>query len=240
MLHARNLKKIQGTFSLSIENLQIKTPGIYGLIGPNGCGKSTTAKLLCGILTPDSGEIAIELDSVDITMITQKPYIMDSTVFNNLAYPLQLRGRKGYKPLCDEYLEKIGFLERKNQRARALSGGEKQKLALLRAMIFRPRLIILDEAMTELDLDSIELFEGMILERQKVDPVIWIIISHQLVQISQLCDYIFFMANGQVEIEGPMEKLLCSANPLVTRFLRHKILETKPRAEKKNIETITC
>ena len=231
MLHARNVKKKQGSFSLSIDNLQIKTPGIYGLIGPNGCGKSTTAKLLCGILTPDSGEIAINLDSVDITMITQKPYIMDSTVFNNISYPLQLRGRKDYKPLCDEYLEKIGFLERKNQRARALSGGEKQKLALLRALIFNPRLIILDEAMTELDLDSLDLFEGMILERQKVDPIIWIIISHQLVQISQLCDYVFFMANGKLEAEGTMNDLLSSSNPLVSRFLRHKILETKSQQE---------
>jgi len=235
MLYARNLKKNQGAFSLSIDNLQINAPGIYGLIGPNGCGKSTTAKLLCGILTPDSGEIAIKLDSVDITMITQKPYIMDSTVYNNLAYPLQLRGRKDYGYLCDEYLEKIGFLERKNQRARALSGGEKQKLALLRAMIFNPRLIILDEAMTDLDLDSLDMFEEMVLERQKNDPVIWIIISHQLAHIKRLCNYIFFMTKGQLEAEGPTDEVLQSSNPQIRRYLRHEVLDVQLAAEAENI-----
>ena len=221
MLRIRSLKKSLGSFSLSIDSLEIKAPGIYALIGPNGCGKSTTAKLLSGILAPDSGEIAIALDRRDITMITQKPYIMDSTVYKNLAYPLKLRG-KNSRPLCDEYLEKIGFIERKNQKARALSGGEKQKLSLLRAMIFNPRLIILDEAMTDLDLDSLDMFEGMVLERQKQDPVIWIIISHQLAHIKRLCDYIFFMAQGCLEAEGPTEDLLRSPNPQVRRYLRHE------------------
>ena len=225
MLHITSLKKTIGTFSLCIDSLHIESPGIYGLIGPNGCGKSTTAKLLCGILSPDSGKLDTSLDSRDITMITQKPYIMDDTVFNNLAYPLQLRGNKSYKTLCDEYLEKIGFMDKKNQRARGLSGGEKQKLALLRAMIFNPRLIILDEAMTDLDLDSLDMFEGMVLERQKQEPVIWIIISHQMPQIRQLCDYIFFMTDGRLETEGPTEELLRSANPMVRRYMKHADLD---------------
>ena len=224
MLHISSLAKTAGSFSLSISDLHIESPGVYGLIGPNGCGKSTTAKLLCGILQPDGGKIDIALEPRSITMITQKPYIMDDTVYNNLAYPLRLRGVQSYKPLCDEYLEKAGLLERKNQRARGLSGGERQKLALLRAMIFNPRLIILDEAMTDLDLDSVDLFEGMILERQRQDPIVWIVISHQLAQIRRLCGYIFFMANGKLEAEGPTEALLHSPNQLVRRYLQHDAL----------------
>jgi tungstate transport system ATP-binding protein len=225
MLRASSLIKTLGSFSLSINELCINSPGIYGLIGPNGCGKSTTAKLFCGVLQPDSGKIDISLDRLDVTMITQKPYIMDDTVYNNLAYPLHIRGIKPVAPLCEEHLKMIGFTERKHQRARMLSGGEKQKLALLRAMIFRPRLIILDEAMTELDLDSLDFFEGMILERQEIDPIIWIIISHQLAQVRRLCDYIFFMNGGRLEAEGPTEELLHSSNPLVSRFLKHGVME---------------
>jgi len=224
MLRISSLARTAGAFSLFVNSLTIPAPGIYCLIGPNSCGKSTTATILCGILQPDSGEIDMSLDRRDITMITQKPYIMDDTVYNNLAYPLRLRGVKAYKDVCDAYLEKIGFLERKNQRAKGLSGGERQKLALLRAMIFQPRLIILDEAMTDLDLDSLELFEGMILERQKQDPIIWIIISHQLAQVKRLCDYIFFFTNGKLEAEGPTEELLHSPNPMVRRYLKHGAL----------------
>ena len=223
MLRITSLKKTIGFFSLSLNSLQIHSPGIYALIGSNGCGKSTAAKLISGILKPDSGEIGFSMELRDITMITQKPYIMDDTVYNNLAYPLRLRGKTG-KPLCDEYLEKAGLLKRKDERARGLSGGEKQKLALLRAMIFRPRLLILDEAMTDLDLDSLDLFENMILERQKEDPVIWIIISHQLAQVRRLCDYVFFMSNGQLETEGTVKELLNSPNTTVRRYLKHGLL----------------
>jgi ABC-type multidrug transport system ATPase subunit len=234
VLHARSLTKTQGVFSLSIDSLEIRQPGIYGLIGPNGCGKSTTAKIIAGILPPDSGTVSISLDPRDITMVTQKPYIMDDTVYNNLAYPLKLRGEKNHTSLCDEYLGKIGFLERKNQRARGLSGGEKQKLALLRAMIFNPQLIILDEAMTDLDLDSLDMFENMILEQKERT---WIIISHQLAHVRRLCGYIFFMANGRLEAEGPAKELLrlpsagdvpqahSSTNAEVRRYLKHEIME---------------
>ena len=224
MLCVSSLAKRSGTFSLLIDKLRIESPGIYGFIGPNGSGKSTTAKLLCGILQGDSGKIDISLEPRDLTMITQKPYIMDDTVYNNLAYPLRLRGVQSYKALCDEYLEKAHLLERKNQQARGLSGGERQKLSLLRAMIFNPRLIILDEAMTDLDLDSLDLFEGMILERQKQDPIIWIVISHQLAQVRRLCDYIFFLASGRLEAEGPTEELLHSPNQMVRRYLQHGAL----------------
>jgi len=224
MLRVSRLAKKQGDFSLYVEELRIESPGVYGLMGPNGCGKSTTAKLIAGILKSDGGKIETGLESRDVTMVTQKPYIMDDTVFNNLAYPLRVRGIENYRELCEERLGKIGFLERKNQRARALSGGEKQKLALLRAMVFNPKLVILDEAMTDLDLDSLDLFTGMILESQKQNPAVWIVISHQLAHVRRLCGHVFFMANGKLETQGPTEELLRSENPAVRRYLRHEIL----------------
>ena len=221
MLQVTSLKKDISLFSLSVEKMQIESPGIFGLIGPNACGKSTLAKLLCGILQPDSGKIETAFTQKDITMVTQKPYIMKDTVFNNLEYPLKIRGIKNSKTIIDDYLNKTNLINKKYQMARELSGGEKQKLAILRAMIFSPKLIILDESMTDLDLDSLDLFKEMIQERQKQNPAVWIIISHQIAMIRQLCDYIFFMSNGKIEDKGQTEDFFYSQNPLIKRYLRH-------------------
>jgi ABC-type multidrug transport system ATPase subunit len=62
------------------------------------------------------------------------------------------------------------------------------------------------------------------LERQKEDPIIWIIISHQLAHIKRLCGYIFFMENGHLEAEGPIDEFLCSSNPKIVRYLKHGTL----------------
>ena len=228
MLRIESLRKTLGAsgegFTLFIEDMRIREPGIYGLVGSNGCGKSTLAKLIAGILKADGGKIETPLSARDITMVTQKPYIMDDTVFNNLAYPLRLRGVSHRRELCDERLAEIGLAGRGNQHARELSGGEKQKLALLRAMIFNPKLVILDEAMTDLDLDSLDLFIGKILERQRQTSTTWIVISHQLSQIRRLCGHVFFMAAGRLETQAPTEELLRSGNPEVRRYLRHEVL----------------
>lgn len=222
-----NLEKAMGSFSLHIDHFEITSPGLYGLIGPNGCGKSTTAKLIAGIIPHDAGEIDYEgLGSRDITMLPQKPYLMDDTVWGNLIYPLKVRGISPDEKLCSEYLDKIGLLRKQKQRARSLSSGEQQKLALARAMIFEPKLLIVDEALTDLDIDSLDMFERMILDIQKIRPVIWLIISHQLPHIRRLCEYIFFMADGRLETEGTADEILIRpANPLVKQYLKHETME---------------
>ena len=216
------IEKKLGDFSLDIERLVIPNPGIYGLVGPNGSGKSTLAKLMAGITEPDRGNIDTEgLGPRDITLLTRKPYMMDDSVYNNLVYPLRLRKIKPDPRLIDEYLYRIGLSQRRKQKARSLSGGEQQKLALLRALIFKPRLIIADEAMTALDIDSLDVFEKMILDEQKKYPVTWIVISHQMSHVIRLVDRLFFMYNGKVEAEGNLQEIFTlSSNPHLRQYLR--------------------
>ena len=216
------IEKKLGDFSLRIEKLRIDHPGIYGLIGPNGSGKSTLAKLMAGLLEPDSGVIdSGGLDSKDITFLSRKPYMMDDTVYNNLVYPLRLRNIKPDQDSIAAWLDKMGFTGRIKQKARSLSGGEQQKLAFIRALVFAPRLIIADEAMTALDMDSLDLFERTILERQKEDPGVWIIISHQMPHIRRLCDHVFFMYGGRIETGGNAEAIFSGApNPRLRQYLR--------------------
>ena len=216
------VEKKLGDFFLSIDKLAVPAPGIYGLIGPNGSGKSTLAKLMAGLIEPDRGNVNTEaLLPRDITCLWRKPYMMNDTVYNNLLYPLKLRKIKINQKLINESLEKMGFSERRKQKAKSLSSGEQQKLAFLRALIFKPRLVIADEAMTALDIDSLDLFENMILEEQKKDPITWIITSHQMPHIRRLCEYIFFMYQGKIETEGKTEEVFSNAvNPRLRQYLR--------------------
>jgi len=216
------VEKKLGDFSLCIDRLQVPGTGIYGIIGPNGSGKSTLAKLIAGLLEADEGKIEIPgLTSRDITILSRKPYMMDDTVYNNLVYPLRVRKQKPDTGLIKEYLDKMHFSGRGKQKARSLSGGEQQKLAFLRALIFKPRLIIADEALTALDIDSLDYFENLILEEQKKDPIIWIIISHQMPHIRRLTEHVFFMHQGKIETSGSVGEIFSHhPNPHLRQYLR--------------------
>jgi len=193
------IEKKLGSFSLCIERLDISEPGVYGLIGPNGSGKSTLAKIMAGLLKPDCGTVDTKgLNQSDITFLSRKPYMMDDTVYNNLVYPLKLRKIKPDPEFIDELLGRMNFSRRAKQKAKSLSGGEQQKLAFLRAIIFKPKLIIADEAMTAMDMDSLDLFEKTILEEQEKEKSIWLIISHQMSHIKNLCSRIYNMDNGRI------------------------------------------
>jgi ABC-type multidrug transport system ATPase subunit len=147
--------------------------------------------------------------------------MMDDTVYNNLVYPLRLRKIKPDPALINEYLDKMRFSDRAKQKARSLSGGEQQKLSLLRALIFKPKLIIADEAMTALDIDSLDLFENLILDEQKKEPIIWIIISHQMTHVRRLAGHVFFMYHGKIEASGSVEEILSRhSNQHLRQYLR--------------------
>ena len=84
-----NLRKQMGDFCLQIDRMELAPGVVHGLVGSNGCGKSTLSKLIMGILTPDGGRIDYEgLTPRDLTMTSQKPYLLHDTVYQNLIYPL--------------------------------------------------------------------------------------------------------------------------------------------------------
>jgi len=218
-----NLKKNFDKFSLNIESLEIPKGKIYGIIGPNGCGKSTLMKIMAGIVRPDSGIIDYEeLTPRDITMVLRKPYLLHDTVIRNLIYPLKLRKIKPDAEVIDHYLEITGLQHYRNDYALTLSGGEQQKLALARALIFSPKMIFIDEAFSNMDIESVAFFENYILEKQKETPITWVIISHQLSNIKRLCDYTFFMHNGEVCASGETDILISSPkDEKLKQYLQH-------------------
>ena len=206
-----NVIKCFDKFTLNIESVEIQAGRIYGIVGPNGCGKTTAMKLMAGLIQPDSGSIDYEgLTPRDITMVLRKPYLLHDTVIRNLEYPLKLRKIKPDYELIEHYLEITGLTGYRNEYALGLSGGEQQKLALARALIFSPKMIFIDEAFSNMDIESVAFFENYILELQKAKPITWVIISHQLSNIKRLCEYVFFMSDGKVSASGTTEELLSS------------------------------
>ncbi|MCL2662607.1 MAG: ABC transporter ATP-binding protein [Oscillospiraceae bacterium] len=218
-----NVIKSFDKFTLNIESIDIHEGKIYGIIGPNGCGKTTAMKLMAGLIQPDSGVIDYKgLTPRDITMVLRKPYLLHDTVARNLEYPLKLRKIKPDNRLIEHYLEITGLTDYRNEYALGLSGGEQQKLALARALIFSPKMIFIDEAFSNMDIESVAFFENYILELQKANPITWVIISHQLSNIKRLCEYVFFMCDGEVDASGTTNELLSfPENKTLKQYLQY-------------------
>ena len=197
-----DLKVSVGGFCLSVPSAEF-TPGkIHGITGHNGSGKTILLKTIMGILTPESGVIDYEgLVLQEVTLMTQRPYLLHGSVYENLVYPLKLRGIRPDAPEMaaeiDRLLDRVGLLEQKNQYARSLSSGERQKLSFLRAIIFRPKFIMMDESLSNMDPESEAQILGLIGEIQASrEPVTWLIVNHQLEQKEGLCDVVHRMEKG--------------------------------------------
>ena len=219
------LQKKFGDFELEVKNLDFEPGLIHGLIGPNGCGKSALAKLIADVVTADRKEIDFRgLTARDITLASQKPYIMRDTVLANLEYPLRLRGIKSDDGRIAYWLGVCGLGEKKTAYARSLSSGQQQRLSLARALIFKPKLVIIDESLSNLDLDAVEAFESEILQIQKTEPITWIIVSHQLTHVQRLCDRVHFMSRGKIVKTGTVEEVINNpVEPELIRYLKHTV-----------------
>jgi ABC-type multidrug transport system ATPase subunit len=215
------LEKKIGDFHLNIPDLKIEENKIHGVIGNNGSGKSTLVKLIGGLLEADKGRIDFgTLTTMDITITSQRPYMLHDTVYNNIVYPLQIRKQKPSKEKVMDWLSKCGLAEKEKQYAPSLSSGERQKLSLARALIFKPKLVLIDETLSNLDPDSVVLFEQFISEIQSIEPITWIIVSHQLAHIYKMCQLIHFMDAGSIIFSGaPDENFFKARNPIIKQYL---------------------
>lgn len=193
------VEKTVGRFKLDIKEAVFEEGKIHGLIGHNGAGKSILLKIIMGIMKQDKGEIDYGGISMnEITMMTQNPYLLHATVYENIVYPLKIRGIKPRAEETDALLERAGMLEHRNQNAYSLSSGERQKLSFLRAVIFKPKLLLMDETLSNLDPDSEKVIMEMIKEMQKELKATWIIVSHQLESKEGLCNEIHRMERGRL------------------------------------------
>jgi ABC-2 type transport system ATP-binding protein len=198
---------------LVVDDFSIKVPkgAIYGFLGPNGSGKTTTIRMLCGLLQPDGGGgtalgYDIIRDSRAIKMrvgyMTQRFSLYeDMTARENLTFVARLHDLPDIKGVIDAALEEYELAPRANQLAGQMSGGWKQRLALAAASLHEPQLLLLDEPTAGVDPKARRDFWERI--RGRADKGVSILVSTHYMDEAVQCDYIAFMAYGRKLIDAP-------------------------------------
>jgi molybdopterin-binding protein len=211
-------KNYDGKEVLKDVNLEIKKGMNLGLIGPTGCGKTTLIRIIDFLEEPSSGKFIF--DSIDtntcskkekmeirrrIGMVFQKPVVLRGTVFENVAYGLDLRGlnKNNLKDKISSTLESLGLGGYEERNASSLSGGETQRLALARALITEPDLLLLDEPTANLDPISTEKIESIISKLRKNKQTTIIMATHDLAQGQRLSDEIAILNQHIFQIDLP-------------------------------------
>ena len=187
---------------LSSLNLSINSNNVTVIMGPNGAGKSIFLKILNGILTPTSGCITWNnkkqfSDTLNTqAFVFQKPILLRRSVIANLDYMDSVLGYKK-KISKDRLLEIVQLKKQKNQPARMLSLGEQQRLSLVRSLMLRPNLLLLDEPTANLDPASTKIIEDIILNLKMMGIKI-IFVTHNILQAKRIADEIIFLNEGKM------------------------------------------
>lgn len=218
-LEIQNLTRTyEDKVALDIPKLHIPSRSFIGIIGPNGAGKSTFVKLIAGIDFVSRGSILYNQKKLHktsavykkMTLIFQKPYLFRTSVFDNIAYPLKIRGEK--PEVIEEKVEKLlrdlGLEDLRDQSGKTLSGGESQKVALARALVFEPELLLLDEPTANIDPQSIMVMERVLRDFYEKNRPTIIMVTHNIQQAKRLSKDVFFIDEGKLIERGPTAKVL--------------------------------
>jgi len=213
------------------------------LLGPSGCGKTTILRCLAGLETPDGGTVSIDGQPVfdqdrGIDLMPEKRELgivfqsyavwPHMTVLENVAFPLKVRGmgKAERAARASKVLETVGLAGFENRSATLVSGGQQQRIALARALVHEPRLVLFDEALSNLDA---QLREQMRLELRVLQERLGftaIYVTHDQAEAFGLADTVVLMNAGAIETMGPAREVFRRpATPFVARFFGMNVLE---------------
>ena len=201
----------------ALSELSINLPPgeIYGLLGPNGAGKTTALNMLCGLLKPDSGEILIKGQPVSektkllVGVMPQQNLLYQSlTCQETLSFLARIYGLGGKEipARVQTCLKAVNLGDRANDVVGDLSGGMQRRLSLAAAIIHQPKLVVLDEPSTGLDIEArYEVWE--LIRQLKQQGVTILLTTHLLDEVERLCDRIGIIKQGKLLAEGTLETL---------------------------------
>jgi len=210
-------------------DLTLASAGLTVVMGPNGAGKSLLLRLLHGLIPPSAGEIS--WCGIPMTpshracqgMVFQRPVLLRRSVAANLDFVLGLREDTSPERR-DVLLDRVGLLDKANQPARLLSGGEQQRLALIRALALEPDVLFLDEPTASLDPASMLTIEQVVRAAQQNGTKI-IFVTHDLNQAKRLADEVLFLHRGQLLEHAPADHFFNAPRSEFSRaYLEGRIL----------------
>ena len=214
-LIVQNVSKTFGE-KLAVDNIsfEINKPGVFGLLGTNGAGKSTTIRMILGILKKDTGTInwngkEVERKYVNFGYLPEERGIYPKIkISEQLMYLAKLKGmkKKEAEESMNFWLKRLEVEEYKNQTAEKLSKGNQQKIQFITAVIHNPELLVIDEPFSGLDPINTELLKSAILELVEKGTYI-IMSSHQMASIEEFCTDILILNRGKTILQGNLKEI---------------------------------
>lgn len=203
-------------------SIRVGTGQIYGFLGPNGSGKTTTIRMLCGLLTPDAGEgtcLGLDIRTQSAAIKRQVGYMTqkfsfweDLSIAENLDFVARMYGLPDRKRRVTAALERLGLANRRTQLAGELSGGWKQRLALAACILHEPKLLLLDEPTAGVDPKARREFWDEI-HRLAQDGLTVLVSTHYMDE-AERCHAIAYLAYGQLMAQGTVDEVVARSGVL--------------------------
>jgi ABC-2 type transport system ATP-binding protein len=219
-IQIKNLKKkFNDSFAVNGINFEIDKDRTLGLLGPNGCGKTTSIGMILGLIKPTSGEIIIDNKNLDTFKRDEilarinfaSPYIelpKKLTVRQNLEVYSRLYGIKNRKERIDEISEDLNISEFFERKTGELSSGQKNRVSLAKSLINKPEILLLDEPTASLDPDIGDFVRSYIQNYRSKNKVTILLASHNMAEVERLCDSIIMMKNGKIIDRGTCKQII--------------------------------
>lgn len=221
-------------------SMNIKRGSIVAIMGPSGVGKTTILRLISGQLQPSKGSIEVNGKQVsslshrelyacrkDIGVLLQNGALFtDLTVFENVATPLREHTRLSEEEISVRVkakLESVGLAGTDDLMPHSLSGGMARRVALARAVIMNPKIVLFDEPMTGLDPIAMSTVGQLIRETNDQLGLTSVIVTHNVEQMKKLVDYCFILASAKLIAEGSPEDLMSNNDPAVDQFMNGRV-----------------
>ena len=217
----KNLNKNYKSFN-AVRNLnfKIETGSIIGLLGPNGCGKTTTIGMILGLIKPSKGEIFIDEKNIEneknrIKVLEKmnfiSPYVelpKKLTVKENLIVYGKMYEVKNLEEKIDNLINDLNLNELKNRKTGELSSGQKNRVSLAKSLINDPKILLLDEPTASLDPDTGDYIRSYIEKYAKDNKTTILLASHNMNEVERLCSEVMMMKNGEIIDKGTCKELI--------------------------------
>ena len=236
--HLEKVSKAYGSREvLRVDFLEIQQGEIFSVVGPSGAGKSTLLRLLDFLEPPTRGQLHFRdhysangsrapLDvRRRVTTVFQRPVLLNTSVYGNVAYGLKIRGDKEVQRKVKRVLEQVGLSDLARERARFLSGGEAQRVALARAMVIEPEVLLLDEPTANLDPYNVGLIEDIVADLNCERGTTIVLVTHNVFQAKRLARRVALLLEGKVVEVAPVQDFFkAPRDPRTAAFVRGEMV----------------